>query len=203
MVVIPDYFPLIAQVEYSYPSRVVRLLAILCVFLGCAVLRADKNPCAVRAELLATRYILPERLVAITKRTYVIWKEKIPQTVPVDHIEVQVFDRKTHMYLGHMYVRIDDDGHAAAPIYFKKKGKGYGTESKFAVMKHLFDNWNVRVMTARISQDNVASQNLHEKLGFKRVPTNDPTIYLYIIYRDDFAAIRPELELLASDPILN
>lgn len=67
--------------------------------------------------------------------------------------------------------------------------RGVSTEAKFALLKYGFEKLGADRSTAMIKPDNVASLELHKKLGFK--PSNEPNIY--VLSRADFAKLSDEI----------
>lgn len=45
---------------------------------------------------------------------------------------------------------------------------GYGTEAMSLLLDYAFNNKNLRRIEALVLEDNIASQKMHEKLGYKR-----------------------------------
>ncbi len=62
-------------------------------------------------------------------------------------------------------------------IFINKSGKGYGSESVSAYIKHM----NLDEVYARIDDDNIVSRHMFEKLGFTYIKNDgDVAVYRYV-----------------------
>ena len=100
-----------------------------------------------------------------------------------DDLRYQVKAMMIDYYLGEQYAR-----------------KGYMSEALYALMKHLFENENVELISARVFGENTASEALLKKLGFiregtlrKGVRTHDGVAHedkLFSILREEFLGMK-------------
>lgn len=78
-----------------------------------------------------------------------------------------------NLYIGNVYLTDIDyvNRKACSHILIGNKAYwhgGYGTEALQLLLDYAFNHKNLRRIEANILEDNVASQKLHEKLGYKR-----------------------------------
>lgn len=80
----------------------------------------------------------------------------------------------------------DHDGNAEIGIWLRAEdqGEGYGTEASQLLITHAFDELRLHRIEARVFEDNDASKNLWEGLGFDHEAVHREAAYLRGDYRD-------------------
>lgn len=78
-----------------------------------------------------------------------------------------VIGKKTKSFLGWCGLKLNQEGFVDLGYRFYRKewGKGYATESAKASMEYGFENLGINEIIGRVTQENVASVRVLEKLG--------------------------------------
>jgi hypothetical protein len=127
----------------------------------------------------------------------------------VDYLDIDgsyaVYERSTHRRLGIVTVEhspTSDYGHMPIEFLPGAQGKGYGTEAKAALIKLIFENTDTPEIEAYIKNTNLASINLHLKLGFKYISPYefDKLFGYYLLIKEDFET--SNFEFLENEHII-
>lgn len=104
------------------------------------------------------------------------------------HQAVALRDRFTHEAIGEIGVQWNMPGQMHLPLYiqFNHQTEGYATEAKYALIKFIFSTTSATSIYEVIPKENVASQALHRKLGFRLAEKSDLESGDYQLDKIDF-----------------